>query len=149
MKRFVLFMGVAAMAVGAVSPTEMFANGRVASGNRWGEAGSHRHKPKAQYEDITAVNEGAKTVTIGHKNGKDHSENGGQGDRIQVYNRGRSDGHPARLETRHESGRDHRKRRRGGCSQRDPRAVEQIKAGGSRPPGAMANPTAASRGSDS
>jgi len=28
---------------------------------------------KSQYEDITAVDEAAKTVTIGHKNGKDHS----------------------------------------------------------------------------
>ena len=67
-------MCVAATAVGAVAPTAMFANGKNGSSNRWGDAGSHRHKPKSQYEDITAVNEGTKTVTIGHKNGKDHSE---------------------------------------------------------------------------
>ncbi len=67
-------MGVAVAMASAVSPTAMFANGKSGSSNRWGDAGHHRGKPKAQYEDITAVNEGAKTVTIGHKNGKDHSE---------------------------------------------------------------------------
>ena len=51
--------------------TSAFANGPVASGGRWGTG--HRHKQKPQYEDITAVDEGAKTVTVGHKNGKDHS----------------------------------------------------------------------------
>ena len=71
---------------------------------------SHRHKPKAQYEDITAVNEGAKTVTIGHKNGKDHSEKALTVNFFHGDHRGRPEGDPARPEAGHESGRDHRKR---------------------------------------
>ncbi len=73
MKRPLLFACAVVAAMGVVSPTAVLAKGKSGSNNRWGDAGKHRAKPKAQYEDITAVDEGAKTVSIGHKNGKDHS----------------------------------------------------------------------------